>query len=307
MNKGDDIIKEIHDLLDSRVDGFMESIPKVQRQAYEEVLILAKELDTNKDGTIKPTLKNVKMIAKIKQRLNEVIIDGRYMKELQRVVDTYEKIAVLQNSYFTAMVGQFGIPSVLAEIQRQSIEITVESLGKNGLNAGVINKVRDILNKNVTTGGKISSFMEEVRLYLLDSPDGDGALKKYTGQIVTDALNQYSRQYNQILTDDLGFKFFRYSGSLRKTSREFCIKLIDARKTGCLEFIHVSQFKQLLEGRICGDQIPIYKKYDLPHGMIKGTNISSLQVNAGGYNCNHGFYGVPKAIVPKAIWDQYEN
>ncbi len=74
-----------------------------------------------------------------------------------------------------------------------------------------------------------------------------------------------------------------------------------------MEFIHVSQFKQLLEGRICGDQIAIYKKYDLPHGLIKGTNVSSLQVNAGGYNCNHGFYGVPKAIVPKAIWDQYEN
>ncbi len=307
MAKGDDIIREIHELLDSRVDGFMESIPAVQRQAYNEVLQLASELDKTADGTIKPTLKNVRMIAKIKQRLNEVILDGKYFKELQKVVDTYEQIATLQNNYFTVMVGQFGVPSVLAEIQKQSIEITVEALGKNGMNAGVINKVRDILNKNVTTGGKIGDFMEEVRLYLLDSPDGDGALKRYTGQIVTDALNQYSRQYNQILTDDLGFKFFRYAGSLKKSSREFCIKLIDAKRTGCMKLIHVSQFSELLKGRICGEQIPIYKKYDLPHGMIKGTNVASLQVNAGGINCNHGFYGVPKELVPEDLWKQFEN
>lgn len=307
MAKGDEIIREIHELLDSRVDGFMESIPAVQRQAYNEVLQLAADLDKTADGTIKPTLKNVRMIAKIKQRLNEVILDGKYFKELQKVVDTYEKIATLQNNYFTAMVGQFGVPSVLAEIQKQSIEITVESLGANGMNAGVINKVRDILNKNVTTGGKIGDFMEEVRLYLLDSPDGDGALKKYTGQIVTDSLNQYSRQYNQILTDDLGFKFFRYAGSLKKSSREFCIKLIDAKRTGCMKLIHVSQFSELLKGRICGEQIPIYKKYDLPHGMKKGTNVANLQVNAGGYFCNHGFYGVPKELVPDDLWKQFEN
>ncbi len=307
MAKGDEIIREIHELLDSRVDGFMESIPAVQRQAYNEVLQLASDLDKTSDGTIKPTLKNVRMIGKIKQRLNEVILDGKYFKELQKVVDTYEQIATLQNNYFTAMVGQFGVPSVLAEIQKQSIDITVEALGKNGMNAGVINKVRDILNKNVTTGGKIGDFMEEVRLYLLDSPDGDGALKKYTGQIVTDALNQYSRQYNQILTDDLGFKFFRYSGSLKKSSREFCIKLIDAKRTGCMKLIHVSQFSELLKGRICGEQIPIYKKYDLPHGMIKGTNVASLQVNAGGINCNHAFYGVPKELVPDDLWKQFEN
>lgn len=307
MPTPNEIIQEIHELLDKRVEGFTESMPSVQKKMYAEVLAIAKDLDTYADGKIKPTKNNVLKIAKIKQRLNEVVLDGKYYKELNKVIDTYEKITTLQNAYFTAMVGQFGVPAVLAEIQKISIDITIEKMGKEGMNAGVINSVRDILNKNVTSGGKITDFIEETRVYLTDTDEGDGALKKYAKTYVTDALNQYSAQYNQLISDDLGFKFFRYAGSLRETSREFCIKLIDARKTGCLEFIHVTQFSELIAGKICGEQIDLNKKSGLPNGMKKGTNVSNLYVNRGGWGCNHQFYGVPKAIVPKAIWDQYEN
>jgi len=306
MPSPDSIINDIQDLLEKRVNDFSDAMPEVQRQAYKEVLILAKDLDTASDGTIKPTLKNVKMIAKIKQRLNEVILDGKYYKELDKVVSTYDQITKLQNAYFTSMVGEFTVPVVLAEVQKQSMEIIIESMGKEGMNAGVINRVRDILNKNVTTGGKIDDFIEEVRIYLNDTPDGDGALKKYSKQIVTDALNQYSAQYHQLISDDLGFKFYKYVGTLVKDSREFCKKIIEAKK-GCMPVIHISQFSELLAGRICGEQIHINKKSGLPDGLIKGTNTSNIFVNRGGWQCGHQIYGIPKVLVPKDIWDKYEN
>lgn len=306
MDKGDSIIEELTTLLEKRAKDFSDAMPTVQKQAYREVLVLAKELDTRKDGTITPTLKNVRLIAKIKQRLNEVILDGKYYKELDKVIKTYTEITKLQNAYFTAMVGKFTVPAVLAEIEKQSIEITLESMGKEGLNAGVINRVRDILNKNVTTGGKIDDFIEEVRIYLNDTPDGDGALKKYSKQIVTDALNQYSAQYNQLLSDDLGFKFYKYVGTLVDDSREFCRKIIEAKK-GCMQFIHISQFQELLNGKICGEQIHINKKSGLPSGLIKGTNTSNLLVNRGGWQCAHQFYGQPKAVIPKDLWDKFEK
>ena len=306
MPTPDAVIDQIQELLEKRVNDFSDAMPAVQRQAYREVLILAKDLDTAKDGTIKPTLKNVRMIAKIRQRLNEVILDGKYYKELEKVVKTYEQITTLQNQYFTLMVGKFTVPVVLAEIQKQSIDITLESMGKEGMNAGVINRVRDILNKNVTTGGKIDDFVEEVRIYLNDTPDGDGALKKYSKQIVTDALNQYSAQYNQLISDDLGFKFYKYVGTLVEDSREFCVKIIEAKK-GCMPLIHVSQFPELLNGLICGEQIHINKKSGLPSGLIKGTNVSNLIVNRGGWQCGHQFYGRPKSVVPKELWERFES
>ena len=107
----------------------------------------------------------MRQIAKIKQRLQEVIIDGKYERDLKKLVSTYEDITKLQNAYFTATVGKYTVPVVLAELQKQSIDITIESLGRAGIDVNVINPVRDILTKNITTGGKIGDFMEEVRAY----------------------------------------------------------------------------------------------------------------------------------------------
>ena len=306
MPTSNEIIQEIHELLDKRVEGFTESMPSVQKKMYAEVLAIAKDLDTFPDGRIRASVKNVNKIAKIKAILNEVVLDGKYYKELNKVIATYEQITTLQNAYFTSLVGQFGVPAVLAQIQKTSIDITIERMGKEGMNAGVINKVRDILNKNITTGGKITDFIEETRIYLTDTDEGEGALKKYSKTIVTDALNQYSRQYNQLISDDLGFEFFQYVGSLRETSREFCVKMIEA-KDGCMRYFHKSQIPELLSGKICGEQIHINKKSGLPSGLIKGTNASNFNVNAGGNNCNHGVFGVSNALIPKELREKFKN
>lgn len=301
----DQIITELEDLIEANINAFNESMPAVQKQAYKEVLVLVGELDKYSDGTVKASVKNVKLIAKIKQRLQEVIIDGSYNKRLKKLLETYEQITKLQNQYFSATVEQFKVPAVLAEIQKQAIDITIESLGENGMNVNVINPVRDILNKNITTGGKIGDLTEEVRAYLLGDQETEGRLAKYAKQITTDALNQYSANYNKVISDDLGFEWFRYSGSLRKTSRELCVKLIEAKK-GCMPYIHKSQIQDIVNGYICGERVAIYKKTGLPQGMIAGTNASNFYVNRGGYSCNHQLTGVPASFVPKELKDKFK-
>lgn len=281
----DKIITELEDLIEANITAFNESMPAVQKQAYKEVLNLMSELDKYSDGTVKASVKNVKLIAKIKQRLQEVIIDGSYNKRLKKLLETYDEITKLQNQYFSATVQQFTVPAVLAELQKQAIDITIESLGEQGMNVNVINPVRDILNKNITTGGKVADMTEEVRAYLLGDQETEGRLAKYAKQITTDALNQYSANYNKVISDDLGFEWYRYSGSLRKTSREFCVKLIEAKK-GCMPYIHKSQLPEIIDGYICGERVAIYKKTGLPQGMIAGTNASNFFVNRGGYSWN---------------------
>ena len=301
----DKIITELEDLIEANITAFNESMPAVQKQAYKEVLNLMSDLDKYSDGTVKASVKNVKLIAKIKQRLQEVIIDGSYNKRLKKLLETYDEITKLQNQYFSATVSQFTVPAVLAELQKQAIDITIESLGEQGMNVNVINPVRDILNKNITTGGKVADMTEEVRAYLLGDQETEGRLAKYAKQITTDALNQYSANYNKVISDDLGFEWYRYSGSLRKTSREFCVKLIEAKK-GCMPYIHKSQLPEIIDGYICGERVAIYKKTGLPQGMIAGTNASNFFVNRGGYSCNHQLTGVPSSFVPKELKDKFK-
>ncbi len=305
--KPEKIIQSLEDVIADALDRFHDRLPRVEKDMYAKVLELASELDTYPDGRIKASVRNVKIIGRIKTELNKVILNSPYSKDVKAIVDTYDKVTALQNSYFTSLVGTFTAPKVAEEIRQLSIDNVVESLGRNALDVNITQPIRAILTQSVTTGGTRAELTETVRAFLLESDKGKGALTRYAKTLTTDALNQYSANYNTIISDDLGFEWFKYSGSLRETSRDFCRVLIDAsRSGGCMEYIHQSQIPALLDGHICGDDVDIYDKTGLPQGMVDGTNESNFKVLRGGYNCNHQLIGVPSAIVPKRLRDQYK-
>jgi len=192
-DKREQIISQLEELIQSRIDQFNRRMPGIQRQAFDKILDLTGDLDTS-NGRIKPSVKNIKLIAKIKQELNKTIFSKDYADDLDELIKSYEEITRLQNAYFIATVGKFTVPKVLAEVQNLAIEGVVDSLG-------------DVLEKNVTTGGTKAQFVEEVRQFILGAEGVDGKLVKYSGQVVTDSLNQFSRNYGQIITDDLGLEW----------------------------------------------------------------------------------------------------
>jgi hypothetical protein len=300
------ILVQLQDLVDERIAKFNQRLPAVQERIYASIINLASELDTS-NGKIKPSIKNVKIIAKIKSQLRKIIFDKEFEGELDDLLKTYDDIGKLQNAYYTSIVGKFTLPKVLKEVTNLSIQSTLDAFGEDALAANVIDPIQSILVKNVTQGGSRDEFLEEVRAYIKGTDEEEGRLLKYSKTYTTTALNEYSRNYGSVISDDLGYEWYQYIGSNKDTTRDFCLKLTEARKNKCMEYIHVSQFKELLEGKICDDSIPIYQKYNLPYGMKEGTNVSNLRVNAGGWNCNHDFAGVPKSLVPKKYLDALKN
>jgi hypothetical protein len=305
MAKADDLIEDILSLIETRIDTFNGKMPDLQQQTYAVVLDLASELETS-NGRIKPSVKNIKTIAKIKAELNKVIFTKEYTEDLDELIATYEQVTKLQNQYFTATVGRFTVPAVLKEVQNLAQESVVDALGEDAIGANFVSPIRDILVKNVTTGGSRAEFIEQTRDFILGKDGLDGKLVKYTGQIVTDSLNQYSRNYSQIIANDLGLEWYIYVGSNKETTRDFCKALTAASKT-CLPYIHKSQLPEIISGNICGEQVPIYDKTGLPYGMIPGTNVANFETNVGGYRCNHALRPVSSAIVPKSLRDQFET
>jgi hypothetical protein len=299
-----EIIEQLTEVIEMRVSQWGERMPELQRQSYDVVLNLTADLDTDADGKIKPTTKNIKIISKIKDELNRVIFDKRYQDDLDLLLEDYNEITKLQNQYFTFSVGRFKVPSVMEQISNLARESVIDQLGQDAIGVNFVDPVRDILVKNVTTGGSRAEFIEQVREYILDTDAGEGKLAKYTKQIVTDSLNQYSANYSAVLTDDLGLEWYQYSGSLKDTSRPICDALIEAKK-GCMPFIHRSQFQEIVDGYVCGERVPIYDKTGLPQGMIPGTNAANFRINRGGYTCNHQLYPVSAAIVPKKLRDKF--
>jgi hypothetical protein len=305
MAKADDLIEDILSLIETRIDAFNGKMPDLQQQIYAVVLDLASELETS-NGRIKPSVKNIKTIAKIKSELNKVIFTKEYTEELDELIATYEQVTRLQNQYFTATVGRFTVPAVLKEVQNLAQESVVDSLGEDAIGTNFVSPIRDILVKNVTTGGSRAEFIEQARDFILGQEGTDGRLVKYTKQIVTDSLNQYSANYSQIVSDDLGLEWYQYVGSNKETTRAFC-KALTAAANGCLPYIHKSQLEEIVSGDICGEQVTIYDKTGLPYGMIPGTNSANFIINRGGYNCNHQLRAISSALVPKSLRDQFAN
>lgn len=300
----DQLINNLLASIDKAVAGFNESLPGIQKDVFARVVELSGELETTY-GRLKPSVKNVKIIGQIKAELEKIIVSKPYMKRLDEFVGAFDTVTDINSRYFSLVNKRFKPGRVFTEVKRQAIDDTLASLTRSGIGNNVTEGIREILRRNVTSGGRFTDFVDQIRTYITDTKSGDGALVKYAKQITTDSLNQYNATYTQLATADLGMEWFQYAGSLIKTSREWCVEMINAKDT-CQRYIHRSQFAELVRGRICGRQVPIYAKTGLPYGMIEGTTADTLMVNRGGWSCGHQFYPVSSAVVPQALREQFE-
>jgi len=296
-----DYIKQLIETLDGSVSDFQESMPVIQKQIASEIEIFIKDLDTTGD-TIKVNVSNLRKIAAFKDRIYSIIKKSDYTEKLDKFIKSFSEVAIIQNKYFESVSKKFKPTPLLKEITNQSINSTIDYLTEAGLNNALIQPIHDILLTNSTTGGSWSEMATQIRNFITANNDTVGALERYTSQVTTDSLNQYSRQYMQTVTNDLGFNWFAYRGALIKTSRAFCEA---CRKK---QYIHRSEFPEVIKGNfkefkeMKGE---IYDKTGLPQGMIDGTNPTNFEVYAGGYNCEHHLVPISDVLVPKSLRDKF--
>jgi hypothetical protein len=297
MPQFDDILKKI----EQSVNRFNRRIPAAQKgmlQAIEEDL---RGLDVS-NGNVKATVKNLSLIARIKNRMTSILLTDEYKDEVKEFAKSFNEVTALQNQYWKSVESTFKPRPLLEAIKKDAITDTVNKLTEAGIGVNIGDKVSDILRTNITTGGSYSSLTDELRQYLTTT-NTPGGLEKYAKQITTDALNQYNATYTQTVSSDLNFEWFKYSNTDIETSRPFCDAMTDQ------PYFHISEIPAKLraEGLTYvnkkGDRVPvpIYAKTGLPHGMIPGTDASNFQIRRGGYNCGHQVRPISAGLVPADV------
>jgi hypothetical protein len=291
--------------LDDALDEFHATLEPSQREAYRRITELAKDLEL-KNGRIRPSIRNVRLIVKIRKELEDAILNDKYFESIDKLVKVIDEVDVIQSQYFSAVVASYTPSAVFSELKKQAIQSTVEGLSTAGISQNIGAKLQDILRVNITSGASFKELSAQLEGFMMDTKTGEGALKKYATTYSTTAVYQYSAQYNQLATNDLGFTWYVYSGGKQKTSRPFCVKMLEAANEGCMKYIHVSQIPELLKGHICSGDVGLNKKTGLPEGFIEGTTPSNFQVYRGGWNCRHKLLSVPSALVPKELRAKYD-
>lgn len=298
MPKYEDLIQGIADFVDQSIDDFNSKIPSIQKDSYRKIELLLKELDVEGKRVL-PTTKNIAILAKLKIELKKVIVSPEYKDAVDTFVKTYDKVDDLQQEYFSTINKKFKPSVVFKQVRKLALESVKEDLLGAGVQANVVDKGYNILLNSITNsqGVLFSDMTEQMRSFLLNDKQTDGSLARYAHQKAFDNLQQYNRRYAQFASDDLGLVFYQLVGPLKQTSREACIEMIAAKKNGCMKFIHVSQFDDILRGQICGKQLKLDKKTGLPLGFYPDTTVSNLVVRANGYECAHQYMPVSTAIV----------
>jgi hypothetical protein len=297
------LIQKINKLVEDSASSFNGKVPALQQRVLDEIFVLLKDLDTRGD-TISATVKNIRMIGDINRKLQRIIFDEGYKKAVEDYLKAYNDIATFQNQYFSAIIGAFKPTKVLQAIQEQSIQFTLDGLTEAGLTANVIDPIKGILQKSITTGGSYKGLTEALRVNLTNTDEGEGVMSRYLKTYTITSVSQYSRNYSQTVAEGLNFRWYRYVGSNTETTRCFCLAMTEKH------YFHKSEIPDILAGRFpeFKDQgCSLNSKTGLPEGMIKGTNSSNFMTYAGGWNCQHSIFPVPDSAVPQELRDRFSD
>lgn len=284
---------------------FNRSIPTAQRSIYEAIIEEVNRLELYSDGKIRPTVKNLSILNSIRNKINRVVLTDDYKADVKEFAKSFNEITKLQNEYWRTVEKTFKPKPLLKEIRKQSITDVVGKLTEAGIGANVSDRILDILRTNITTGGSYKSLTSQLRDGLLNT-EQKGYLDRYAKQVTIDSLNQYSAQYSQIVSSDLGYTFFKYDNTDIDTTRPFCDAMTDQ------PYFHISQVPDILKAKDLyytdkeGNKrkVELYDKTGLPHGMIPGTNAENFFVRRGGYNCGHQVRPVAERQVPGEVKDK---
>jgi len=297
--------KDILEKINDSISNMNKRIPSVQTDIYDSLQEDLRKLELL-DGRIKTTVKNLSLINSIKNKLNRLILTDEYKAEVKEFAKSFNEITTLQNNYWRGIESKFKPKPLLQAIKEQAITDTVSKLTEAGIGANIADPITDILRTNITTGGSYKELTKQLRENLVNTST-PGTLEKYVRQITTDAVNQYSNQYTQIVSNDLGYEWFKYDNTDILTTRPFCDAMTDRL------YFHISEVPALLnaEGltyvnKKTGKREPvmIYEKTGLPSGMIPGTDPSNFFIRRGGYNCGHSIRPVNERQVPQADKDR---
>lgn len=269
---------KVEELVIKVSDRFIEGIEKTQNAILGKLNAKIRELELNQNGTIKTNTANLKLLRSIRGDLNAIIVNPAYRKKLEDYLKAFGDLKTINDRYFQTLAAAF-VPNkfLYKEILNSSIEITKNSLLEAGISENVIKPINDILTQNITSGALVTDLEDIVRTYVKGDAKRLGRLQRYTTQITRDALNQYSANYTQAISSDLGLKWFYYSGGIKQNTRSYC-------KSRAGKYFSLEQIQDVPE--------------EWP-GRIPGTNSSNILTYRGGYNCLHQFYPVLEDAVPE--------
>lgn len=268
----EEYIKRMEELKAQTERSVIQTLPSLERQAYQLVLDY---IDSNVD------VQNGRLVA------NE-----RAGRALNNFTDIYLG-ALTELSDYQGTIGQYlknlrDIASVMRDFNRvdQGLDIRKANLGatqelvvneiinrytENGLNPGFVQPLRQLLFSNIVSGTNKMEAMHELRENIIGNKETPGKLWNYLEQTAQQGVDSYTGAINTRIMQTFDMDTMIVSGSLIATSSTQCRFVVD-ELNGLLDREDWPEVES-----IAGEE------------LIEGTTFDNLPFNKLHWGCRHEF------------------
>jgi hypothetical protein len=256
-------------------DAFINSLDAVNRSIYARMEELLDQLDTT-GGNIALTDSNLLLASQVAELVGQIATTPEYIEALTAFAQSFEQQAAITDAYMQEVFGRLPEIGSRAQIINASRVAALEQL----TGAALIQELGQPLQQQILASVQNGSTKKEVTNFVKEFLEGgldgkEARLKAYAGTIVDTTFSVFDRTYTQILSKDLGVEFYRYSGTIIKTTRQFCKD-------------RAGKYFTTEEVKAWGNQNWA--------GRIEGTNENTIFAYCGGWNCRHSI--LPVAEIP---------
>jgi hypothetical protein len=277
-NKQSKILDTLEETLEDASKKMEASAIDASNGLYDEIIGDIEALKRNNIGTVLNSIENLKAIQAIKPKIDQYF-KGDYSKAVKDYLKDYTSTSKLIDDYFVSILDNYERNEIVyKQISQSNVFTTVDSLLGSGIDSNFKQPLIEGIQKQVSSGTSISELKAFLKVELISQP----TIKRYISQVSSDAIRQYSRQYMNTVSDDLGLKHYLYRGTAISDTRSFC------------QAKHGKYFTK--------EQVQKWGNQGDWSGKIAGTNEINIFVNLGGWNCRHSL--IP---VSESIYNKYSN
>lgn len=244
-------------------------VNKSQKQVLEALTKLLTEFD-RQGGKIQFNAETTRLINQASKRIYEALNKSGYDSRVKQYLKDFDKIKEASIAE-QKIVNRITVsPRNLTNIQRSAIQQTTNILLGNGLDANMVQPVKDILLRSATSGMTIAQAELQLRETVLGNEERLGKLERYVTQMARDSISQYDGMMQQRIATEYELDGISYEGSIIRDSREQCIRWAGMGEIAVVDLENEIEWA-----------------YSNGSGMIPGTTKENFCINRGGFNCRH--------------------
>jgi hypothetical protein len=273
-----ELLAEKLSFLDNSERSFLLGIEKIEKSVLTKVLTILRSL-SQKEGKLIQTEANNKLLLRLKKEILSAIRKSAFVPRIDNFLTDFDKVESLNKNIYSRSLKRKVTTNLTLEKQIV-IDSVVDSLkADSAINANLSNPIR----KMITDAVRLNQTFDQAEKNLTELIEGTGnggLLKKYSSQVVTDAINGFDGAVNDTIRDAFQLDGFRYVGSLIKDSRQNCVEWVNAEGRFKKFAIRAGTYR-------VKDIDAMIKIARTRSGWRQETTAQNFAEKRGGYRCRH--------------------